>query len=236
MRRKIKKPLQAITVLVFAAIFIALGIWQLQRAQELQNAKKIVADTTIYPLAQIASATGSVPPESILKFVTTTGRYIATYQAPNQKDGSGVLADWEVALLEKEGGAAILVVRGLWEERLTSPEIAMAKKVTVTGTLLPKQNEDRAENIDGQISRVDSSLLVTSYSGQLYDGFILATGEELSGAPIERSRISAPELTAGVPGYYWQHISYVIIWWLMAAIVIYLPFYRKRQESDTLSV
>jgi len=228
MRRKIKKPLQAITVLVFAAIFIALGIWQLQRAQELQNAKKIVADTTIYPLAQMASATGSVPPESILKFVTTTGRYIATYQAPNQKDGSGVLADWEVALLEEEGGAAILVVRGLWEERLTSPEIAMAKKVTVTGTLLPKQNEDRAENIDGQISRVDSSLLVTSYSGQLYDGFILATAEDRSCAPIERSRISAPELTAGVPGYYWQHISYVVVWWFMAALVLWAPFYRRK--------
>ena len=228
MRRKIKKPLQAITVLVFAAIFIALGIWQLQRAQELQNAKKIVVDTTIYPLAQMASATGSVPPESILKFVTTTGRYIATYKAPNQKDGSGVLADWEVALLEESGGSAILVVRGLWEERLSSPEIAMAKKVTVTGTLLPKQNEDRAENFDGQISRVDSSLLVTSYSGQLYDGFILATGEELSGAPIERSRISAPELTAGVPGYYWQHISYVVVWWFMAALVLWAPFYRRK--------
>ena len=228
MRRKIKKPLQAITVLVFAAIFIALGIWQLQRAQELQNTKKIVADTTIYPLAQMASATGSVPPESILKFVTTTGHYIATYKAPNQKDGSGVLADWEVALLEEEGGVAILVVRGLWEERLTSPELAMAKKVTVTGTLLPKQNEDRAENIDGQISRVDSSLLVTSYSGQLYDGFILATAEDLSGAPIERSRISAPELTAGVPGYYWQHISYVVVWWFMAALVLWAPFYRRK--------
>jgi cytochrome oxidase assembly protein ShyY1 len=228
MRRKIKKPLQAITVLVFAAIFIALGIWQLQRAQELQDAKKIVADTTIYPLAQMASATGSVPPESILKFVTTTGHYIATYRAPNQKDGSGVLADWEVALLEEEGGAAILVVRGLWEERLSSPEIAMAKKVTVTGTLLPKQNEDRAENFDGQISRVDSSLLVTSYSGQLYDGFILATSEDLSGAPIERSRISAPELTAGVPGYYWQHISYVVVWWFMAALVLWAPFYRRK--------
>jgi cytochrome oxidase assembly protein ShyY1 len=228
MRRKIKKPLQAITVLVFAAIFIALGIWQLQRAQELQNAKKIVADTTIYPLAQMASATGPVPAESILNFVTTTGHYIATYKAPNQKDGSGVLADWEVALLEEEGGAAILVVRGLWEERLSSPEMAMAKKVTVTGTLLPKQNEDRAENIDGQISRVDSSLLVTSYSGQLYDGFILATAEDLSGAPIERSRISAPELTAGVPGYYWQHISYVVVWWFMAALVLWAPFYRRK--------
>lgn len=228
MRAKIKKPLQAITVLVLAAIFFGLGFWQLQRAQELQEAKKIVADTTIYPLAQMTSATGSIPAESILKFVTTTGHYIATYKAPNQKDGSGILADWEVALLEEEGGAAILVVRGLWEERLTAPEIAMAKKVTVTGTLLPKQNQDRAENIDGQISRVDSSLLVTSYPGQLYDGFILATGEELSGEQIERSRITAPELTAGVPGYYWQHISYVVVWWFMAALVLWAPFYRRR--------
>lgn len=228
MRAAIKKPLQAITVLVLAAIFFGLGFWQLQRAQDLQEAKKIVADTTIYPLAQMTSATGSIPPESILKFVTTTGRYIATYKAPNQKDGSGVLADWEVALLEEEGGAAILVVRGLWEERSTAPEIAMAKNVAVTGTLLPKQNEDRAENINGQLSRVDSSLLVTSYPGQLYDGFILATGEELSGEQIERSRITAPELTAGVPGYYWQHISYVVVWWFMAALVLWAPFYRRR--------
>lgn len=228
MRATIKKPLQAITVLVLAAIFFGLGFWQLQRAQELQEAKEVVADTNIYPLAQMTSATGSIPAESILKFVTTTGRYIATYKAPNQKDGSGILADWEVALLEEEGGAAILVVRGLWEERLTAPEIAMAKNVTVTGTLLPKQNEDRAENIDGQISRVDSSLLVTSYPGQLYDGFILATGEELNGEQIERSRITAPELTAGVPGYYWQHISYVVVWWFMAALVLWAPFYRRR--------
>lgn len=228
MRATIKKPLQAITVLVLAAIFFGLGFWQLQRAQELQEAKEVVADTNIYPLAQMTSATGSIPAESILKFVTTTGRYIATYKAPNQKDGSGILADWEVALLEEEGGAAILVVRGLWEERLTAPEITMAKNVTVTGTLLPKQNEDRAENIDGQISRVDSSLLVTSYPGQLYDGFILATGEELSGEQVERSRITAPELTAGVPGYYWQHISYVVVWWFMAALVLWAPFYRRR--------
>ena len=228
MRATIKKPLQAITVLVLAAIFFGLGFWQLQRAQELQEAKEVVADTNIYPLAQMTSATGSIPAESILKFVTTTGRYIATYKAPNQKDGSGILADWEVALLEEEEGAAILVVRGLWEERLTAPEIAMAKNVTVTGTLLPKQNEDRAENIDGQISRVDSSLLVTSYPGQLYDGFILATGEELSGEQVERSRITAPELTAGVPGYYWQHISYVVVWWFMAALVLWAPFYRRR--------
>lgn len=232
MRVKIKKPLQAITVLVLASIFIALGIWQLQRAQELQESKKQVADSRIYPLAEMASSADSIPAASITKLVTTTGHYMATYRAPNQKDGSGAIADWEVALLEEENGSAILVVRGLWDERLNGPEIAMARKVDVTGKLLPQQSEDRAENSGGQISRVDSSLLVTSYSGQLYDGFILATKEIVNGESVERTRISSPELTSGVPGYYWQHISYVVVWWFLAALVFWAPFYRRRDSLN----
>jgi hypothetical protein len=35
-------------------------------------------------------------------------------------------------------------------------------------------------------------------------------------------------LTAGVPGYYWQHISYVVVWWFMAALVLWAPFYRRK--------
>jgi cytochrome oxidase assembly protein ShyY1 len=229
MRIKIKKPLQAVTVLVFAAIFIALGIWQLQRAQELQEAKNVVVDTTIYPLAQLASATGSIPAENILKVAQTTGRFIATYKAPNQKDGAGALADWEVGLLEEDsGGGAILVVRGLWAERATDSADAFTEQVTVTGKLLPKQNEDRALNRDGQVSRIDSALLVSTYAGQLYDGFILATSEERNGEKDDRTRISPPELTPGVPGYYWQHISYVVVWWFLAALVVWAPFYRRR--------
>jgi hypothetical protein len=69
----------------------------------------------------------------------------------------------------------------------------------------------------------------------LYDGFLLATGEQVSDGVINRERITPAEIKSKATGYYWQHISYVIIWWLMAVIVIYLPFYRKRQESDTLS-
>lgn len=134
-----KKLLQAFTVLVLASIFIGLGIWQLQRAQEMDDQKKVLVDTNVYPLAQKATPTGTIPPESIAKLVTTTGHYIATYKAPNQKDGSGNIADWEVAILEKDGENAILVVRGLWSDRLTNPEIVMAKRIRLTGTLMPNK-------------------------------------------------------------------------------------------------
>ena len=233
MRIAIKKSFQILIALLLALVFIGLGVWQLQRAQELQAAEKVVADTALYPLAEKASPTGSIPAESIGKQVEVTGHYMATYKAPNQKDGAGKVADWEVGLLVQADDSAILVVRGLWDERMqsaesTNPEIVMATEVTVTGALYPKQNEDRATNDDGSLSRLDSALLVSQYQGQLYDGFIVATREQVRAGEVERTRIIAPTLAPPVPGFYWQHISYVVVWWFMAALVLWAPFYRRK--------
>lgn len=230
MKRTIKKVSAALLVLTLAATFIGLGVWQLHRAQEMQNYKARPVDSKIYPLLSKTNPTGIVPPESVGKLVTTSGHYIATFKAPNQKDGGGAIADWEVGLLQNETDTAILVVRGLWSQRLASPEVAMSQIIKVTGTLMPHQNDDRAANSAQQLSRLDSALLVGSTDAQLFDGFILATAEENRDGAIERGRISAPELTSGVPGFYWQHISYVVVWWFMALMVLWLPFYKPKQS------
>jgi cytochrome oxidase assembly protein ShyY1 len=231
MKTTIKKFFSALLVLFIATTFVGLGLWQLQRAQDMNDYADLPVDSNIYPLLDKTSATGIVPPESIGKLVTTSGHYIATFKAPNQKDGSGVIADWEVGLLQNGADTAILVVRGLWSERLSSPEIVMATNVEVSGTLLPHQNDDRAANTAQQLSRLDSSILVSSTDAQLFDGFILATAENSRSGSVDRTRISAPKLTAGVPGFYWQHISYVVIWWFMALVVLWLPFYRPNQSK-----
>jgi surfeit locus 1 family protein len=231
MKTTIKKFFSALLVLFIATTFVGLGLWQLQRAQDMNDYADLPVDSNIYPLLNKTSATGIVPPESIGKLVTTSGHYIATFKAPNQKDGSGSIADWEVGLLQNGADTAILVVRGLWSERLSSPEIVMATNVEVTGTLLPHQNDDRAANTAQQLSRLDSSILVSSTDAQLFDGFILATAENSRSGSVDRTRISAPKLTAGVPGFYWQHISYVVIWWFMALVVLWLPFYRPNQSK-----
>ena len=230
MKTTIKKFFTALLVLTIASTFVGLGIWQLQRAQAMNDYADLPVDRTIYPLLEKTSPTGIVPPDSIGKFVSTSGHYIATFKAPNQKDGAGTIADWEVGLLQNETDTAILVVRGLWSQRLSSPEIVMATKVEVTGTLMPHQNDDRASNTAAQLSRVDSSLLVSTTDAQLFDGFILATAESSRSGSVERSRITPPELTLGVPGFYWQHISYVVIWWFMALLVLWLPFYKRDDQ------
>jgi hypothetical protein len=188
-------------------------------------------DKTLYSLRDVAIPTGSIPATSIGKSVQATGHYIANFKAPNQIDGNGKVADWEVALLQNETDTAILVVRGLWKDRFVSPEIVMATQVEVTGTLLPHQNDDRAANTSSQLSRLDSSLIVATTNMQLYDGFILGKSEKTRTGAVERTRILEPELSQGVPGYYWQHISYVVIWWFMVGVVIWMPFYKRRDEK-----
>ena len=217
----IKKVLQAFTVLLLVTVFLGLGFWQLSRANEMQNPKVVPVDRKIYALAEMAQSTGSLPAESIRKKVAASGYYIANYKAPNQIDGNGAVADWEVALLQNETDTAILVVRGLWKDRLKAPNVSMANRVDVVGTLMPQQFDDRAANTSSQLSRLDSSILVSTTDLQLYDGFILSTS----------AGISPPKLTSGVPGYYWQHISYVVVWWFMAGLVVWMPFYKRREDK-----
>ena len=228
MNSRLKKFGQGLLVLLLASSFIALGIWQLHRAQDMKTSSTVAVDTQIYPLTDIASSNGSLPPESIGKIVSTSGHYIANFKAPNQKDGQGRVADWDVALLQNETDTAILVVRGLWKDRPANPEIVMSTNVEITGTLLPHQNDDRAENTAQQLSRLDSSLLTGMTQMQLFDGFILEKSESTQSGAVTRTRIETPVLTSGVPGFYWQHISYVAIWWLMALVILWLPFYSRR--------
>ena len=190
----------------------------------------IVQDQSLHELNDVTEPTGNLPLEANGKSVTAHGHYIANFKAPNQVSGDGEVADWEVALLQTDTASAILVVRGLWSERMASPEIVMATDVTITGIMYPHQNNDRALNTASELSRLDASLLTSVTDLQLYDGFIALTSETTRLGEVDRIRV-APEMEKGkVTGYYWQHISYVFIWWLLALLVLAAPFYKGRER------
>ena len=226
---------KTLVVLTLVAIFGLLGLWQLDAANDLQEAKNVAPDPIVYQLSDLASPATALDSRSVAKKVSLRGNYILTFRAPNQIDQQGLMSDWEVGLMQVDQSSAILVVRGYWKDRLTEPRIAMSTGVDLQAVVQPRQFEDRVRNSPGVISRIDSSVIVALTDFDLYDGFLVATGEQVSEGVITRDRIDVAEVKSKATGYYWQHISYVIIWWLMAAIVIYLPFYRKRQERDTLS-
>jgi hypothetical protein len=232
----IKKFLQGAAVISLALIFVALGNWQLDRSvivKELNASAKVV-DPKIYSLADLAQPSVNLDSRNVNKSVSVSGFYVANFKAPVQKDIDGQVSDWEVGLLQVDGSdplSAILVVRGLWADRLNNPEVAMSTRVEIVGTMQPHQNDDRAENVPGVISRLDSSVIVGLVDLELYDGFIVANSEITKAGELVRERVVAAPPVSKAAGYYWQHISYVAIWWLMAAIVLYLPFYRRSIAS-----
>jgi cytochrome oxidase assembly protein ShyY1 len=224
------KVFQSIAVLLIAAVFVGLGIWQLQRAADLKESLKVATtiDTTVVSLESVTSPREPIPASALNATVSVSGYYIANFRAPNQVDGNGAVSDWEVALLQVGSQSAILVVRGLWSERLLNPDIQQSMIIDVEGLLVASQYSDRSENSAGVISRLDSAVVTSLTDLDLYDGYVLASKEATRTQSLERTRLTPEKLISKIPGLYWQHLSYVVIWWLMAGVVLYLPFYRRR--------
>ena len=219
----------ALIVLILCATFIRLGFWQLDRAGEFQELQKPYIERPVINLSQVASPGENLSDDSINQIVRFSGKYLDQYIAPNQEDKYGVRSDWIVGLLQVDSGGAILVVRSI-----SNTEV-LPGKVDITGRLFNRQFDDRAKKSSSQLSRIDPALLVASYDQKLFDGFVLAQNESINGIELDIKRPELDPAKPSVPGYYWQHISYVVIWWLMALVVLFLPFYqvsRKRQGNE----
>ena len=96
--------------------------------------------------------------------------------------------------------------------------------------MVPPQSSNVAETSGNQLGRVDSSLFVSKTQLPLYAPFIQAISEE----PDSGYEIVPFEMDKKVPGYYWQHISYVVIWFLFAVTTIYLMIYQRRSDKVEL--
>ena len=219
----------AFIVLILCATFIRLGFWQLDRAGEFQELQRPYIERPVINLSQVATPGENLSDDSINQIVRFSGKYLDQYIAPNQEDKFGVRSDWVVGLLEVDSGGAILVVRSI-----SNTEV-LPGKVDITGRLFNRQFDDRAKKSSSQLSRIDPALLVASYDQKLFDGFVLAQNESINGIELDINRPELDPAKPSVPGYYWQHISYVVIWWLMALVVLFLPFYqvsRKRQGNE----
>lgn len=210
-------------LIIFAATFFRLGIWQLDRAKSMQEISKPSADKIEVEIQTLIQPRISLPDEAKERLVRANGKYVKILQAENQSHDKKNIDKWQVGVLQLESGAGVLVVRGIGD--LSPP----TEVVEVHGRLMPSQIEDRAPgaNLPTQLSRIDSSVLLSRVDFDLYDGYVIAITEKPASQII---RIPAPQSVVKVAGFYWQHISYVVIWWLMALLVLCLPLFKRRSE------
>lgn len=221
-----KKIGVGLAILALCGTFIRLGFWQLDRAAELKELQKPYVEQPMIALTDIAEPSANLRDDAINRIVTFSGRYVMQFDAPGQQDKNGKTAQWLVGLLEVEGSGAILVVRSDKEAELPKGE------VFVQGRLLVRQFEDRVGKSDGALSRLDPSLLVGMYELPIFDGYVVAQSEVVDGKILTLPRVAIDPARPSVPGYYWQHISYVVIWWLMALVVVFLPFYGRKRRTE----
>ena len=215
-----------------AAIFVGLGNWQLDRAAQVKKLQEPYKELPKAILSDVATPNSNLAGDSVNRIVEFSGSYVAQYLAPNQmaqvEAGNDVKeSDWNVSLMEVDGGGLILVVRGIG--LIDTPR----GDVSVTGRIYHRQFEDLAPEAvieDGQLRRIDPALLLSQYSGDYFDGYVIAINEEVNGQIISLPRIAADPTKPTVPGYYWQHMAYVVIWWLMALVVLFLPLYSRWRE------
>ena len=214
----------ALLLFIFAATFVRLGIWQLDRAQLVQEISKPVAEKAEVAIETLIKPRISIPDNAKGRLVSATGSYERILQAPNQSSGeNSVRENWQVGILKLSNGSGVLVVRGVGD--LTPPN----QLIEVRGRLFPSQIEDRAvgANLASEISRLDSTVLLSRVNFDLYDGYVIAISEKPD-SQIER--VPAPQIVVKAAGFYWQHISYVVIWWLMALLVLCMPLFKRRSE------
>jgi len=200
-----------------------LVMWQLHRAQAMNVATAATPAQPLIALTDVASAGMNLPISAINRIVSTDGKYTTSYIARDQKITEGNLANLDVRLLKLSTGHSVLVVRGIASEPLE----VINSDVYLTGRLYPRQNVDRAFAKPGELPRIDPALVVSKENPFLYDGYIVLQSEQIGGKSGSASFIPTPQITQKAASFYWQHISYVVVWWFMGALLLIAPLFPQ---------
>ena len=220
----VKKFLLVITWLLLIYTSFELGMWQLHRAQAVSEQGAPTPDQPLISLDKVSSAGKNMPIKAVNRIVSATGNYTSSYLALDQKIEPEEIVDLDVRLLKLSTGHGILVVR---EIAKNIPEV-INSSVAITGRLYPRQNVDRAFAQPGQLPRIDPSLVVSKENPFLYDGYIVLQ-TEVVGNNLENNitPIPSPQITQKLEVFYWQHISYVVVWWFMALLLLIAPMFPQ---------
>ena len=212
------RPEKIFRHLFFLLVFLAairLGVWQLDRAAALKESAKPVAEKPIIALTELGRPRRTISEAAINRLVEVTGVYDRSYQAPSQIDSTGKSGTWQVAALRLSEGSAVLVVRGVGNPALPTG------KVRVIGRYEPSQFQDVAQYSANPkvLTRIDSTLLLSSTTYDYYDGYVIASSETPAppGHPV---RVPIALAKPHVPGFYWQHLAYVVLWWFFAVMIL----------------
>ncbi|MGH2794499.1 MAG: SURF1 family cytochrome oxidase biogenesis protein [Actinomycetota bacterium] len=224
-----------LVVLAAAVTMIALGLWQLRRADEVKSANRLVRARLAAGPVAIDEVLGSESDRAtaVYRRVEAAGSYdVAAEIAVDNRSSEGRPGRHLLTPLVTPGGKALLVDRG-WIPLDTEAEAARppSGRVTVVGVLFPSERKGtfgpaipatgrltRVPRID--VARIGEQLAYPVYP--LYARLVSQTPGQPGELP---SPPGLPELSDG------PHLSYAVQWFLFTAVAVAVFAALARKEA-----
>ncbi|MFQ6171828.1 SURF1 family protein [Oryzobacter sp. R7] len=217
-------------VLVVGGAFVLLGRWQLGVAESAAHRDAVEAARARTPveLTSVLRPHERFRGELSSRPVTATGRYAAEGQllVPDRRL-DGRTGSWVVTPFVVDGsGGTIAVLRGFVGDAASAgapPEGTL----TISGGLAPGESPSRVAVGPGEIGSVDLSVLVNTWPGDLYNGFVFLESERPATGP-QLTKVPTP---LGDTGIRWRNAAYAVQWWIFAGFALWLWWRMVREES-----
>ena len=232
-------------VLVVCAAFSWMGSWQLGVARDKGTAKarQQAASSPRVPIEQVLQPQQGFPLVADARRVSVRGRYDAERQVlVAGRLQHGTSGWWVVTAARTSAGAWLPVVRG-WvprpDDAAAAPERVPVGPVRLEGVLQPDDapagDQPAASSTSGGtkvLRALDAAELVNLWGTPIYNGFLVLTGEQSSGAATATAQPErVPPPGAQPTGLAWRNLAYAVQWWVFAAFAVVLWWKMVRQDA-----
>jgi len=227
----------AALALLAAVVFVALGVWQFDRARTvIAPVQAADPNAAALPLAGVLGNRPTVDGTVVGRLVRVAGRWDAAAQVtvPGRVVG-GRGGSWVVTPLRPPTGPSVLVVRGFVPDGVaagTPPGGA----VVVEGWLAASENLPDARPPAGsaQIAAVSVPVFVNRVPYPLLNGYVGLTRAVPATAAGGLAPVPLPGGGRGAVRWSWQSLGYAVQWNLFAAGAFVVLVIAARQHAREL--
>ena len=227
--------------LVLAAVFAALGKWQLERS--IANGTPLPATTETRKALDDVTAPMEPATEKIAgQRVTVTGTFVAGDTTVLTGRSGGGTFQTVGHLVDAETGASLPVVIGWSDERRDAvaggDRLADGQQLTVQGRYYPEESPDQDAFDQGAYSAVAPARFVNTwqdFDDRMYLGYVVADGTTAKAADLGTVADRAP--TRDVQ-FDWLNLFYAVEWAVFAGFAVFLWYrfvkdaWEREQEEE----
>lgn len=229
-----------VVALLAAGLCSLAGTWQYHRWEEKRFAnrelKANIAAAPV-PVAQLLSTGTGLDPAHRMREVSVRGRYLPdTQRYVRQRQVDTTVGFFVLTALRTDAGPALMVVRG-WvaagDSATQTPTVAPppAGPVTITARAYPSEPGGLGSGLPpGQIQQINAAALGREFAVTPYLGYVTVVTQQPAAAGVEV--VPPPDTTNPAGGAQeWQHLSYVVQWYILAVMALAAPLLLARFEA-----